>query len=382
MKQTNTPKQIEFFRDLASGDLDRIRRHVGSEASLLNSFNYRGFGATPLTSASFSGRFELAKELLELGADPNQKSDWDMGPWSPLHCALFRRDKRLVELLLSHGATLDVHTAAGMGNCNEASRLLTADPSRVAERGGDGCYPLHFADTCEVARLLLDRGADIDGRCIDHYSTPVQYLCTIRPEVAKFLLAAGATPDIFSAVLCGDVSCVEKLLEAVPNLIHARINQVTFPSSSEHDVQNILNFSVGNDSTPLHAAAKSNRFESVPLLVRCGLSVDVRGGYDLSTPLHTAAWSNCPDAAAALLDNGADIDIRSGKLHNNSPAGWAIVAGSDRVFELLLDRGATVYEWFVDDARDACDRRFDQVSNVPKVQRERILSRLIPGKES
>jgi hypothetical protein len=116
--------------------------------------------------------------------------------------------------------------------------------------------------------------------------------------------------------------------------------------------------------------------------VRCGLSVDVRGGYDLSTPLHTAAWSNCPDAAAALLDNGADIDIRSGKLHNNSPAGWAIVAGSDRVFELLLDRGATVYEWFVDDARDACDRRFDQVSNVPKVQRERILSRLIPGKES
>lgn len=81
-------------------------------------------------------------------------------------------------------------------------------------------------------------------------------------------------------------------------------------------------------------------------------------------------------SAEALLENGADIDAVSGKLHNNSPAGWAIVAGSDSVFELLMDRGAQCHSWFLDDARDACAGRFDQVSNASVEQRGRILSRL------
>ena len=99
-------------------------------------------------------------------------------------------------------------------------------------------------------------------------------------------------------------------------------------------------------------------------------------GYDQATPLHAAAWSDCKDSAVALLDNGADIEARSGKLHNNSPAGWAIVAGADSVFELLMDRGAHRHPWFLDDARDACVGRFDQVSKASQEQRTRILSRL------
>lgn len=141
-------------------------------------------------------------------------------------------------------------------------------------------------------------------------------------------------------------------------------------------MHNILTFSVGLDATPLHAAAKGNRRESVSLLVRRGFSPNVRGGYDQATPLHTAAWSNCLESAQALLDEGADIEARSGKLHNNTPAGWAIVAGADSVFELLMDRGAQRLPFFLDDARDACGGRFDQVSNAAREQRHRILSKL------
>ncbi len=374
---SNTPEQNEFFRVLSLGDQEQIRGLVAKNPKILDSFNYRSFGATPLTMACFANRLAIVELLLELGVDPNRKSDWDMGPWSPLHCAIFRGDKDLAKLLLSHGATLDVHTAAGLGDCAAVSRLLDADPARVNERGGDGCYPLHFADTVEVAQLLLDRGAEIDGRCVDHYSTPVQYLCSARPEVARYLLSVGARPDIFSAVVCGDVAMVEKSLQDDPSLIEARINQTFFPPGSEHDVHNILTFSIGQDSTLLHAAAKVNRPESVVALVGLGLSPNVRGGYDHGTPLHTAAWSNCAESARALLDNGADIEARSGKLHNNTPAGWAIVAGADKAFNLLIDRGALKHPWFLDDARDACAGRFDQVANVSYEQRQRILSRLV-----
>ena len=374
MKQNNTPAQTEFFRTLADGDMDRIRAIVVNDFEILDSYDYRNFGATPLTMACFSNRPALVEALIELGADPNRRSDWNMGPWSPLHCAIFRRDKVMAEFLLSHGATLDVHTAAGLGKCDDVESLLDADPSRVLERGGDGCQPLHFADTVEVARLLLERGAEIDGRCIDHHSTPAQYLCSIRTEVARFLFFFGATPDIFSTVLCGDDPLVEKLLNADTTLINARINQSFFPPGSENDVHNILTFTVGLDATPLHAAAKGNRRETISILVRRGLSPNVRGGYDQATPLHIAAWNNCPVSAESLLENGADIDARSGKLHNNSPAGWAIVSGSDSVFELLMDRGAACHPWFLNDARDACAGRFSQVSNASSEQRNRILS--------
>lgn len=376
MVKHNTPEQMAFFHALAAGNIERMRAYVADDPGILNSFDYRNFGATPLTAACFSNRPAVVEALIEMGADPNRKSDWNMGPWSPLHCALFRRDERLSEYLLSHGALMDVHTAAGLGRCSEVTRLLDDDPARVVEKGGDGCHPLHFADTVDVAELLLDRGAEIDGRCIDHYSTPVQYLCSTRPEVARFLLTKGASPDIFSAVLCGSIDTLDRLLNANPELIHARINQSFFPPGNEHDVHNILTFSIGGDSTPLHAAAKSDQRESVAMLVKRGLTPDIRGGYDHATPLHMAAWNNCPVSAGALVDVGADINARSGKIHNNSPAGWAIVAGADKVFDLLMNRGAECFEWFLDDARDALNGRFDQVSNASPEQRASIFSRL------
>lgn len=376
MNNINQAAQVEFFQALAVGDADRVRALVQTQPGLLDSYNNRSFGATPLTMACFGNRLATVELLIELGADPNRKSDWHMGPWSPLHCAIYRGDKHLAEYLLAHGALLDVHTAAGLGDTAAVRRLLDADPARVFERGGDGCQPLHFADTNEVAQLLLDRGADIDGRCVDHYSTPVQYLCTIRPHVARYLLSTGAAADIFSAVTCGDESTIDNLLTTNPELMNARINQAFFPPSSEHDVHNILTFSIGQDATPLHAAAKGNCRGPVTQLVRYGMSPDIRGGYDQATPLHLAAWNNCAESAEALLDNGADIETRSGKIHNNTPAGWAIVAGADAVFELLISRGAQCHPWFVDDARDACAGRFDQVSSASREVRQRILSRL------
>ncbi len=129
--------------------------------------------------ACFGNRPATVQLLLELGADPNRKSDWAMGPWSPLHCAIYRGDKALAHLLLRAVRRWMFTPLRGLGDGEAVSRLLDNDPLRVNERGGDGCQPLHFADTAEVARLLLDRGAEIDGRCIDHYSTPVS-ICVRR----------------------------------------------------------------------------------------------------------------------------------------------------------------------------------------------------------
>ncbi len=122
--------ELEFFHAIAASDLAAIRGCVEKEPALLDSFNYRSFGATPLTMACFSLQRSVIELLIELGADPNKRSDWNMGPWSPLHCVIYRGDKALARYLLEHGATLDVHTAAGLGDCQRSRACWM--PSRVA----------------------------------------------------------------------------------------------------------------------------------------------------------------------------------------------------------------------------------------------------------
>ena len=78
--------------------------------------------------------------------------------------------------------------------------LVDRDPSLVHARGGDGKTPLHCARTVEIAQYLIDRGADIDARDVDHESTPAQYLVREAPDVARLLVERGAWFDIFIAV--------------------------------------------------------------------------------------------------------------------------------------------------------------------------------------
>lgn len=375
----NSKSEREFFDAIADGRLEDVRRLVTATPSLLHAFDEDCFGATPVTRVCFANDMETLRLLIELGADVNRRSDWNMGPWSPLHSAVFAGQGELAEFLLANGATMDVHTAAGLGRVDDVVRLLDKSPERVTEPGGDGCHPLHFADNVDVARALLERGADIEARCLDHYSTPVQYLADKRAEVARFLFSQGAAADIFSAVMADDKAVVELLLQQDAACINARISQKLFPPGPDHDVHNIMAFTVGTDCTPLHAAAKANRPNMIQLLAQRGADVDVRGGYDDATPLHVAAWNDSAAAIECLLDNAANLNIRSGSIHNNSPAGWAIVAGSADAFELLIDRGAEVLDWFRPDAEAAVAGEFRKFKNVPQENYDRILKKLGPA---
>ena len=47
--------------------------------------------------------------------------------------------------------------------------------------------------TIEIAAFLLDHGAEIDARDIDHESTPAQYMVDDRQDVARYLVSRGCT---------------------------------------------------------------------------------------------------------------------------------------------------------------------------------------------
>src|SRR5580692_9780600 len=114
--------------------------------------------------------------LLAAGADINGRSRWWAGGFGLLDSA----SPELSAYAVERGATMTPHAAARLGLLNQLETLVAGDPALVHARGGDGQTPLHFSSTVAVADYLLDHGADIDARDIDHESTPAQYMIDSR----------------------------------------------------------------------------------------------------------------------------------------------------------------------------------------------------------
>lgn len=187
--------------------------------------------------------------LLDAGADPQLKSTWDNGPYTVLDHA----DEHTARLLLQRGATLTPNAAARLGWFDDLRRLIDADPTLVHSRGGDGQQPLHEAATVAIADFLLDCGAAIDARCIDHHSTPAQYALADRPDVCRRLLDRGATPDIFMAARLGDDALATRLIDDDPACVAARVNA---PGYAAVPPFNIYCWTLGFDLSPHDVARK------------------------------------------------------------------------------------------------------------------------------
>ena len=152
--------------------------------------NY-GFDEPPVLAAVHKQNRAMLDAMLDFGANINERSRWWAGSFGVLDFA----NPDLSTYLISRGATVDIHSAARLGLSAHVRALLSSDSELVHARGGDGQLPLHFASTVEIATMLLDHGANIDAKDIDHESTALQYMVCAQPyrhDVAKFLVSRGA----------------------------------------------------------------------------------------------------------------------------------------------------------------------------------------------
>jgi hypothetical protein len=215
---TATP--VERFRSaLHEGDVARVRtlleQHAEVRAAVNAPISY--FDSRPVARATRN--LPMLEVLLEHGADLNLKSAWWAGGFGLLESGCTFEE---AAPLIARGAVVDVFAAAHLGMLDRLRELVEADPSLVHARGGDGKTPLHCARTVEIAEYLIDRGADIDARDVDHESTPAQYLVRDAPDVTRLLVARGAWFDIFIAVGLRDAALVERCLREDPDALDHR----------------------------------------------------------------------------------------------------------------------------------------------------------------
>jgi len=268
---TKSPAEL-FKAAVEAGDVDHVRQLLQSHPVLVSKINEPmfGFGSSAVHVARTS--LELLDLLLAHGADLNARTSWDKGGFGVLE----QVDPDEAAPLIARGARIDVWAAANLGITAALAALIAGDPSLVHAKGGDGKRPLHFARTVEIARSLLDHGAEIDALDEDHDSTPAQHLIGDRPDVAGFLVTQGARSDLLLAAALGDLALVRRHLDADPSAIAMRVDQDWFPMiDTAPNGGHIYQWTLGFHVSAFDVARKRGHAEVLDLLLkRAGPPID------------------------------------------------------------------------------------------------------------
>jgi hypothetical protein len=165
-----TTHPVEAFKEAISGnDLATVRQLFEAHPEAAEHIDAGIFNwGMPALAASQSP--EMVGSLIEKGASVDEVSKW----WAPGFGAS-QVLPEIAQCLIERGATVSPHAVSGIGLVEELAEMLNGDSELVHAPGGDGCHPLHFAQCLPVAKLLVDRGADLNARDEDHESTPVQW---------------------------------------------------------------------------------------------------------------------------------------------------------------------------------------------------------------
>jgi ankyrin repeat protein len=154
--ETLTQALIDEFVGAAHGDFDRVKELLARHPELAGA--RAQWGESAIEAAAQTGRVDIA------------------------------------ELLLAHGAPLDICTAAMLGRQDEVAAFLRADPGAAHATGAHGIPVLYFPvirGHRAIAELLLAHGADVKAGAGGN--TPLHGAAWFdQPALAEWLIAQGA----------------------------------------------------------------------------------------------------------------------------------------------------------------------------------------------
>ena len=256
-----------------------------------------------LILASMRGDVRGARRLLSLGlvdvncfkGEPLSETTWNSTSafgTTPLHWAAQYGHAELVKLLLDRGANPDSKCIVGRTPLH-----------RTAEYGHT-----------DLVKLLMDRGAD-PNEADKSGTTPLHWAAKSgRACLVKLLIERGADPDkkddtgktpLFKAV---EYNQFERHTEATDSV------RILLDGGADPNVH-------AWDPTPLHRAAEFGRKDLVKLLLERGADPNETDGVG-STLLHWAAQFGKADLVRLLMKKGADelplrhlvLDVRRGEV--------------------------------------------------------------------
>ena len=297
----------------AMGDLDGVRRMLDNAPLRIS--ETRPSGRRPLAAAIESGHDEVARFLLERGADPC----WD-------------------EPGASHGTTL--HKAATMGNLAMVKLLLAhgADPNEDIDSTSSAAV---FAATPEIRALIESHGAtrsEYDTTGIESDDEALRHLAAATDPTAVYRIGAALTMSADRPEL------LQRLLDAglrMPDIHTSCQGYLVNPTALRTLLAHGMNPDQMNwqHQTLLHHASTRHGTECAAILLDAGATVTARDDDYRSTPLGWAARANSPVMVEFLLSRGAPTHLEDDEPWA-TPLAWATRRGHTEIVSMLRAAGA------------------------------------------
>ncbi|KAF4455941.1 hypothetical protein F53441_1808 [Fusarium austroafricanum] len=326
-----------------SGSQDVVEVFLEKEAKLDVMLKTPGFCGTPLIAAAEGGYLDIARRLIERGANIDQVN---INNSTALYCCAAQGQAEMVKLLIDAGADTQLaHTSGWLpihktyGSVETLKVFLEAGAD-VNSSCPDGT-PLYLAayyDKLDAVKLILSYNPIIDTRCPqedtwDSGYTPLHLaVCNDSFEMTRLLIEAGADLNIKSP-------------KGGTPLILAVVGK------KEESLKALLEYNVDLDvvdnfgDTAIHCMDSPAPLSIAKLLINRGTSLKFRNKRR-QTILDSAVVKGDLPFVKLLLDKKADINATDG--FNGAALHRAVVRGDIEMAKLLVSKGADVnlvHDW-------------------------------------
>jgi ankyrin repeat protein len=267
-----------------------------------------GYGEDAPNQPPHQYELEFARLLLEAGADANDEQTVYNNHW--------RKSNEHLELLFAYGL--------GTGDGGPWHRRLAPMHATPAQMLEDQLLFAADAGALERVELLLRHGVDVEGLGTRHpilrgRSALELALANGQSSVVEVLEAAGAASakhdsveELLAACMRGDEQRVRELLASGDKLAAEAVTR---------------------DPRQIVKAAELDRPDAVRLLAEVGFDVNYKQG---ATSLHLAAYAGNRRMVDLLLELGADPSLKDDDF-DATAAGWARHAHHDELADYLTD---------------------------------------------
>lgn len=239
---------FQFIESANSGDLKTLKYLLthGVPADALYCLN--GSPCTALSLAVQNGNIKIAKELLKWGADCN----FELVNLPLLWIAAFRKDTKMVSLLIKHGAFLNkiqctngstpLFVAIYNSDYNTAKLLIDAHCDVDIPHLYSGNSPLHQASLkgqYKLVQELIKAGAKVDS-LNNEDETPL--LSAIEGKnilIITFLLSVGANLNHISCLGRTALSKAHQFFPAIDNIIRQE-GKIKYDISQSRGIDQII----------------------------------------------------------------------------------------------------------------------------------------------
>ena len=315
---------------------------------------------------------DIVKILLEWGMEPNIIAK--VNGWTPAHTAAYINSPEMIDLLVEHGANLDIKNYKGKTPLQLAYDNMYVEVTRALLKGNAKPIKLgsEYEENEEIKNMIRTQEAmfkdheplwqnliknvkkqnvdkvrerlndpNIKINYIDSYNkTALHYAVENNDyDMAKLLLENGANPNvrnnysrrtpILLAIDNNNYDMVELLLDhdSNPNRIglhkDRNVLQNALRKNANNEIVKLIASKIKNINNPnvdyntaLHNAVRYKKPEYVDILLEYG-ALPNRPNKDGNTPMHLAIKKGLENIAKKLIKHGANLDKKN--KNNISP---------------------------------------------------------------